>query len=216
MISEQELREQICQVGREMYDRKYIIGMDGNISVQLPNRAILCTPSGKCKGKLKPEEIMKVTSEGKKAFGLGKVSSEIQVHLAAYQERDDIRAVIHAHPQHIVTISLIDPTLLEQVLLPETAYYLKNISLAPFHLPGTQDLADSIRRPIQNSDSIAMQRHGSLTVGTNLEEAYYKLEYMEHAASVAFQLLTVQRQVDPLSSFDVERLRKSYKGTTSE
>ena len=100
MHNEQEIREQICGIGRRMYGRRMVAANDGNISVRISEDVILCTPTGVSKGFMKPEQMCKIDLSGKvleavEGFG---PSSEVKMHLRVYQKRPDIKAVVHAHP----------------------------------------------------------------------------------------------------------------------
>src|SRR5216117_845281 len=98
MRSEQEHRQSIVEIGRRLYERGFIAAGDGNISVRLDD-CILTTPRSVCKGFLTPEMVVKVSLDGqRKLAGTHEASSELSMHLLIYQERPDVRAIVHAHP----------------------------------------------------------------------------------------------------------------------
>jgi L-fuculose-phosphate aldolase len=203
MRSEMELRQEICEIGYKLYTRNYIVGMDGNLSVRLPGNVLLCTASGDCKGELHPEQILKTDMEGHKISGEGVPSSELAVHLAVYQERPDVRAVVHAHPLTAVALTLAGKAL-DQIVLPEVAFYLGKIAVAPYLTPGSEALASSMRPFLKESDAIVLSRHGTITVGKTLTEAYYKVEYVEYAAQVVW----LATQLGPLVPLDLQEIQK--------
>ena len=88
----------IVQIGKMMYERRFIVAGDGNISVRITDDTILATPTALCKGMLSPDQIVKLDLAGNVVDGEYQPSSEIKMHLAAYQTRPDIKAVVHAHP----------------------------------------------------------------------------------------------------------------------
>src|SRR5947209_3946688 len=100
MINEFKLKEQICEIGRRVYAKGFAAANDGNISVRLNDREILCTPTMVSKGFLKPEDLCKVDYEGKQLAGTRKRSSEILLHLSVYKHRPEVQAVVHCHMQH--------------------------------------------------------------------------------------------------------------------
>ena len=100
MVSEYEIKKQICDIGKRIYDRNMVAANDGNISVKLSDNEFLCTPTGVSKGFMTPEYICKVDRDGNviQANGNFKPSSEIKMHMRVYAERPDVQSVVHAHP----------------------------------------------------------------------------------------------------------------------
>lgn len=183
MSVESELREAICEFGRRMYARNFVGGSDGNLSARLPDGSFLCTPSGVSKGYMKPEDLIVTDEKGLKRRGTGKVTSEFLTHLACYEERSDIGAVVHAHPPIATAFTLAGVSLAEPVL-PELVAALGGIPVTAYATPGTPEGNDVIRPLIRLCDGVMLDRHGSVTVGTSLESAYFKLEKIEHSATV--------------------------------
>src|SRR5437867_1681929 len=87
IMTEQQLKEQMCEIGRRIYAKGFAAANDGNITVRLNNREILCTPTMVSKGFLKPDDICKVDYQGKQLAGKKKRTSEVFLHLAVYRER---------------------------------------------------------------------------------------------------------------------------------
>ena len=175
------LEELICELGRRMYARNLVAGADGNLSCRLGADTFLVTRSGVGKGHLTPADIVVADATGTKLEGEGKVSSEFFTHLAAYEERPNIQAVVHAHPPVATALTLAGVSLLEPVL-PEIVMNMGGIPTCAYATPGTREGAESIRAPIRQCDTLLLDRHGALAVGDSLLDAYYKLERLEHAA----------------------------------
>jgi L-fuculose-phosphate aldolase len=204
MSVEPELREAICEFGRRMYARNLVGGTDGNLSARLPNGTFLCTPSGVSKGYMKPDDLIVADEKGAKLGGTGKVTSEFFTHLACYEERPDIAAVVHAHPPIATAFTLAGVSLAEPVL-PELVAALGGIPVTAYATPGTPEGNEVIRPLIRLCDGVMLARHGSVTVGTSLESAYFKLEKIEHSATV----LLAARQLGGaslLGAAEVERV----------
>ena len=91
-MNEYKLKEQICEIGRRLYNRGFAAANDGNITVRLNEREFLCTPTMVSKGFMKPEDICKVDYEGKQLAGTRKRTSEVLLHLAVYKHRPDVKA----------------------------------------------------------------------------------------------------------------------------
>ncbi|MBQ2890882.1 MAG: class II aldolase/adducin family protein, partial [Clostridia bacterium] len=100
MVSEYEIKKQICDIGKRIYDRRMVAANDGNISVKISDNEFLCTPTGVSKGFMTPDYICKIDGQGNilHANPGFKPSSEIKMHLRVYQKRPDVKAVVHAHP----------------------------------------------------------------------------------------------------------------------
>jgi L-fuculose-phosphate aldolase len=206
-MDEAEAREQICQVGRWLWEKGYLAAADGNISVRLDNR-LLMTPSGLSKGRLKPEQLILTDLEGHLLPG-GlpglRPSSEMRMHATAYRERPDIGAVVHAHPPVTVALSLAGRSMANEYL-PEVILTLGCIPTLPYATPTSQANADVIEIPIRTHDAVVLTHHGSLTVGVTLMTAYMNTERVEHAAIITTQALAVSTELRPLPPGEYQKL----------
>ncbi len=165
-----------------MYARNLVAATDGNISVRIGEGRFLCTPSGSACGLMHPHEMVIADAQGKKLEGEGKVSSEFFTHLAVYEQRPDIQAVVHAHPPIAVAFTLAGCSLTD-LALPEVVFAVGGIPTAPYATPGTREGADAVRGLAAHCDALLMDRHGALTMGVSLMDAYLKMEKIEHAAA---------------------------------
>jgi len=201
---ETRARRAICEIGRLAYSRNYIVGADGNISVRLSDGTILITPAGAMKGFLEPHHLAHIDMSGRVVDGGPSASTERGIHLVVYEERPEMRAVVHAHPPHAVAMTNagID---LQAPFIPEIIVTIGGIPTAPFGTPGTEELGESIRPIIKCSDTVVMTNHGSVTIGTNLLEAYKKLDMVEHTARILWLAHTVGH-ARPLSPEYVKKL----------
>ena len=96
--TENELRQEIVEVGRLVYQKGWVAANDGNISVRLDAENLLCTPTGVSKGLMHPDDLIVVDMKGSKVRGKKLGTSEIAMHLTVYGLRPDIQSVVHAHP----------------------------------------------------------------------------------------------------------------------
>ncbi|MCP4810843.1 MAG: class II aldolase/adducin family protein [Proteobacteria bacterium] len=183
MTREKELREQIIAFGRLTYERHLLVAMDGNLSARLPDGNILCTQAGCHKGFLNDDHLVVIDPSGKKLRGKGRPTSEMAMHLACYQERPDVKAVIHAHPPMSIAFTIANQSL-ARCILPEVVLTLGTVPTVDYETTGTMDLADKIRPYIRNHDAILMDRHGAVCLGTDLLEAFCRLETLEHTATI--------------------------------
>jgi len=201
---ELRIRRAICNIGSLCYQRNYIAGADGNISARLGDGSLLITPAGAMKGFLEPHQLSHIDLSGQVLDGGPRPSSEVGIHLVAYAERPEMRAVVHAHPPHAVamTIAGVD---LQAPFIPEIVVTIGGIPTAQFGTPGTPELAESIRAIVRCSDTVLMRNHGSVTLGTNLMDAYKKLDMVEHTARILY-LAHTMGPARPLPPEYVEKL----------
>ncbi len=185
-------RTEIIEIGRIAYQRGLLTANDGNISIRLPDGNILITPSGLCKGRLTPQDLLILSPEGEvlhAAAGI-KPTSEQPMHLEVYRQRPDVQAVLHAHPPYAVALTVAGFDLRDD-FLPETRMTLGSIPTTDFALPSSPQNAAAIRTLIADHDAIMLRQHGSLTVGRTLEEAFINLERLEHTARVQYLAQTL-------------------------
>ncbi|MCE9593084.1 MAG: class II aldolase/adducin family protein [Planctomycetes bacterium] len=201
---EARLRRAICEIGKLCYSRFYIVGADGNISARMNDGTVLITPAGAMKGFLEPHHIAHIDMRGNVVDGGPSASTEKGIHLTAYEVRPEMRAVCHAHPPHAVamTIAGID---MQAPFIPEIIVTIGGIPTANFGTPGTPELADSIRNILKCSDTVVMTNHGSVTLGTNLMDAYKKLDMVEHTAKILYYAHSVGH-AKPLNAEYVQKL----------
>ena len=142
MQNEYEIKKEICDIGKRIYNRNMVAANDGNISVKLSDNEFLCTPTGVSKGFMTPEYICKVDAQGNviQANGSFKPSSEIKMHMRVYQERPDVNSVVHAHPMYATTfaiagIPLTQPIMPEAVIAPGCVPLAKYSRTSPMGIP---------------------------------------------------------------------------------
>ncbi len=182
--TEPELRAELVEHSRRLYDEGYVTSTDGNLSVRMGGDLFLVTPSGRSKRSVRSEEILKVDFQGRLVDGDGRPTTELPMHLAAYRVRPEVRAVIHAHPTHAIALSLAGVQL-AGCMLPEVILDLGTIPTAPYATPGSLAAGDVVAAGLRTASALILDRHGSLTVGRDLLEAYHRLERMEHAAKIS-------------------------------
>jgi L-fuculose-phosphate aldolase len=216
MSSERQHRLAIVQYGRQLHDNGLVAATDGNLSVRLDDRRLLVTPTCMSKGMMRPSDMVVVDMEGNRLSGKRRVSTEIGMHLLIYRLRPDVCGIVHAHPPTATgfAASGLD---LNRPLVCEVVVGLGSIPLARYGTPGTPELTDGLEPLIPGHDAILMANHGVVTFGSSLENAYMKMETVEHFAQIALVTHLLGRQ-QPLKSEELEKLltaRSRYQGTTS-
>ncbi|MEG1847073.1 MAG: class II aldolase/adducin family protein [Lachnospiraceae bacterium] len=187
MISEYEIKKEICEIGRRIYDKGMVAANDGNISVKISENEFLCTPTGVSKGFMTPDYICKVDKTGKvlQANGQFKPSSEIKMHMRVYSERADVQSVVHAHPMYATGFAIAGIPL-DQPIMPEAVIGLGEVPIAPYGTPSTMEIPDAVSKYLQNYDAVLLENHGALTYSDSLLGAYHKMESVEFYAQLLF------------------------------
>ena len=183
MKSPCEIKKEICEVGKKIYDLGFVAANDGNISVKVGPNEFYCTPTGVSKGYMTPDMIIKIDANGNKLEGHLNPSSEIKMHMRVYQERPDVNAVVHAHPP-IATAFTVAGVDLDQYILPEAVLTLGVVPTCEYGTPSTMEIPDSLEPYIQNHDAFLLKNHGALTVGYNLTKAFFLMEELEFNAKI--------------------------------
>lgn len=192
MSDERALRDWMCEIGRRMYAKDFIAANEGNLSLRMGSR-LLATPTGVCKGFLKPEDLVITDLEGRQVEGKKKVSTEILIHVVVYRHRPEIQAVCHGHPPY-ATAHAVAGIPLKEALMPEVVVTLGCVPVAPYGTPSTQELSDSLVDLVPYYDAILLSNHGAVTYGTDLESAYFKMEILEHFAKINILTRILGRQ----------------------
>lgn len=204
MPSERKHREEIVHYGRMVHQRGFVAAMDGNLSVRLGEDRILVTPTCVSKGAMRPGDMVIVDMDGKLVRGRRNVTSEIGMHLLVYRMRQDVEAIVHAHPPTATGFAAAGIALTEP-LVCEVVMGLGCIPLARYGTPGTSELAQTLEPYVPGYDAILMSNHGVVTYGDTLEHAYMKMETVEHFAQIALVTHLLGRQ-QPLKDVEIEKL----------
>ena len=212
-MSEEQLRQEIIRFCHLTYEKSLLASTDGNLSARMSDGNILCTATMTNKGLIRAEDLVVIDPSGKRIRGERKASSEMAMHILIYEMRPDVHAVVHAHPP-CATAYAAAGIPLNKALISEVVLALGCIPLAEYGTPGTPELSDEIRPFIKNFDALLMSNHGVVTYGANIEEAFNRMDTVEHFAKISIytKILGKERL---LSSEDVEKLwvqRQKYYG----
>jgi L-fuculose-phosphate aldolase len=184
-MNESQLRQQMAACSQRIWERGWVANHDGNLSARLPRGRLLCTPTGVSKREVRAEDLLVLDETGKLLSGSGRPFSELNLHLACYHARPDVQAVIHAHPPTATGIGVSGQPLLERPFLPEAVVSLGPvIPTVPLTLPG-QDAACSLAPYLDEYDAVLLAGNGVLTGGADLEQAYLRMELVEHLSRIA-------------------------------
>lgn len=210
---ETDLRLAIVECGRISYERHLMTANDGNISVRMDDGLILITPSGLSKGRLSSDDLLVVDVEGNviSAKDGRRPSSETPMHLEVYKHREDVRAVVHAHPIFATTLTVADLEFPVDVL-PEVLLTLGNVPITAYATPSSHEDANAIRPFIKEHNAMLLCQHGSLTYGKNLDEALIHLERIEHVSEIYWRakMLGTVKRVSPEAQAKLLAIREEY------
>ena len=206
MVSDYEIKKQICEIGKRIYNRGMVAANDGNISVKISDNEFLCTPTGVSKGFMTPEYICKVDAEGKviQANPGFKPSSEIKMHMRVYKKRPDVNSVVHAHPSYATAFAIAGIPL-TQPIMPEAVIALGCVPIAPYGTPSTEEIPDAVEKYLQHFDAVLLENHGALSYSDSLLNAYHKMESLEFYAELLYKANQLGGPKE-LSKNQVERL----------
>jgi len=143
----------------------------------------LVTPTGLIKAELTAADIVEVDFDGKRVDGRHMPTSELDMHLRILRLRDDVGAVVHAHPP-VVTGFGVAGISFDGFELPELIFNLGRVPLVPYGTPGTPDLGDALEPFLKDHQAMVLANHGAVTVGQTLDVARIRMESLEHAAKM--------------------------------
>lgn len=208
-----ETREGMCDICHKMWQLGWVAANDGNLSVRLPNGNFLATPTGISKSFITPEKLVVIDAEGNvlEAENGYRPSSEIKMHLRCYKEREDVGAVLHAHPP-TATGYAVAHVPLDRYTMIETVAAIGSIPVTPYGTPSTYEVPDAIAPYLQEHDVLLLANHGALTVGADAITAYYRMETLELFAKISLtaHLLGGEKEISEENIQKLIDLRKYY------
>ncbi len=197
--------EELVKYCHKVYEKGFVSATDGNLSIRLSDKLIAITRSGINKGEVKEDDIVITDLEGNKLEGFGQPSSEIKIHLLAYNERHDINAVVHCHPIYSTAIATANMDLTKPIF-PEVVLTIGPVPLCKYGTPSTEELPNSMKPYIKDSWVMLLQNHGAVSFGRDISNAFYNLEKIEHSAKILI-LTRILGGETALSSEQVKKLR---------
>jgi len=204
-LNEREAREQLAEAGRLAYERRLTFGSGGNLSCRLDDSAMLITPSGTCKGLLRPEQMIRVDIASGKHEGDRRPSMETPFHAGIYRARPEVGAVVHCHPLSCTVLAVMNRGI-RPALTPEGLLVLgESVPMVAYGTPGSNDLAEKLVARLGDSKACLMQSHGALATGKDLSDAVNRMETMEYIAALQLRAEELGKPED-LSPDEVRRI----------
>jgi L-fuculose-phosphate aldolase len=171
---------------RQLAARGLIAGRDGNLSVRIGPQRVLVTPSGQIKALLTAADMVEVDLAGKpRSRGRRKPTSELDLHLRILRHRPDVRAIVHAHPPTATGFAVAGQEIPDN-LLPELMFVVGPVPLVPYGSSGTPELGERVVPFLDDTrcNALLLANHGAVTMGTTLDEAWIRMESLEHSARI--------------------------------
>lgn len=174
----------IVDISQKLWTKGWVANHDGNVSVQYEDM-LLATPTAVSKGDIVPEMILALDMEGNKLQGIGKPFSEIKLHLAAYRAREDINAVVHAHPPFSMARGLVGSDF--EINVPEAVVSIGDvIPVARYTMPGAKENDEIIADALSKCDVFMMAGNGVLSVAGCVKDAFLRMELLEHLLKIDY------------------------------
>lgn len=203
--TDQQAKDLILDIGRRMFERRYVSANDGNITIRTGEDRIWVTPAGVSKGYMTEDMLLCVDLDGQLLAGSGKPSSELKMHLRVYRENPDVRCVVHAHPV-TATCFAIARIPLDIALMTESVLGLGVVPVAEYATTGTKAVAESVAPYCRDYNAVLLANHGALTWGTDALQAYYRMESLECCAEIMKNLGYLNQPAHVLQRAQVEEL----------
>jgi ribulose-5-phosphate 4-epimerase/fuculose-1-phosphate aldolase len=211
-----DARDEICRIGRSLFERGYVHASAGNISVRLPDGSFLITPTDACLGFLDASQLAHVGADGVQRSG-GRASKTLALHRRIYESAPSARCVIHTHSTHLVALTLQGVWSDDDILPPITPYYVMKVGHVPliaYHRPGDPAVADLVAQRIAAFAArgtpirgVMLDRLGPNVWHESPAAAMAVLEELEETARL--WLMTTPRPV-PLAAEQIDALRLAF------
>jgi L-fuculose-phosphate aldolase len=202
-----ELKLQICDVGRRLWQRAYVDGNGGNIAIRVGEDIALCTPTLVSKGFMKPEDMCLVDLEGNQLCGTKKRTSEILMHLQMMKRQPRMVSSVHCHPPHSTAFAVagVEPP---TCMIPEFEVFA-SVAIAPYRTPGTPEMGQLVADLVDKHNVILMANHGVVAWSHNgVEDAYFKMEILEAYCRTVLVASQLGKPVKTMTSAQLQDLLK--------
>jgi len=211
------LKKKLVEICHKVYAKGFVTAYDGNISCRTSKNTILITRSRICKGDVQEKDIIEIDLDGKTLSGKEKISTENKIHLYAYQKRKEVNSVVHCHPTNATALALIGEGLSKHYL-PEVFLTFGKVPLCKYATPSTDGVHKSLEPYINYSWAMLLQNHGAVTFGKCLDDAYFKMEKLEHAAKIILlaRLVGKPRELSKTNISEILKISEKTYGIISD
>jgi L-fuculose-phosphate aldolase len=174
---------ELISICHKVYNKGYVSASDGNLSVRTSQDTVIITRSGICKGEVQKEDLIEIDYNGNIISGSGRISTENKIHLYIYSKREDVKAVVHAHPVYTTAFAAARDTYPLNIF-PEVILTLGDIPVCGYGTPSTDQVPESLAPHIYKGWAYILKNHGAVTLGKSIGDAFYKMEKLEHTSKI--------------------------------
>jgi L-fuculose-phosphate aldolase len=203
MVNAHQIKKDICEIGRRLYNKGFAAANDGNITVRISENEVLCTPTMHSKGFLVPDDISLIDMTGKQLAGRKKRSSEALLHLEIYKQRPDVKSVVHCHPPHATAFAVAREPI-PQCVLPEVEVFLGDVPITRYETPGGKEFAETVLPFVTKTNVIILANHGTVSYGVDVEQAYWWTEILDAYC----RILMLAKDLGRVHYFDEKKERE--------
>lgn len=207
------MKQQICHIGKKLYDKGFVPGASGNISYRVDGKIFL-TASGTCLGELTEHDILATDLNGNVLEGGKSPTSEKFMHYEIYKRRPDINCIIHAHPPKTTALAVTGKDL-NTPLIAEAIVTLGEIAFANYDTPSTNELARIVGECFTGHDTVLMANHGATVCAKDLDDACHKIETLEFLSEINIitDMMGRKNEIPPEKLNELKKLRELKYGT---
>ena len=207
------LKKIVVQIAKDADKKGMCKHKSGNFSIRDPQTGyVVITPSGVDREVLTDKDIcvMDLDANVIERNSQAKPSSEVLMHLEIYKNRKDVNAIVHTHAKYSTSFAVLNCPI--PPIVYESAYLGKSglVPVAPYARPGTMELAHNVGEKMKETDCCLMEKHGAISIGTDMEDAYLKAQYLEEIAEMYYLSLTANNCIEPSSLEQTELQKWSY------
>jgi L-fuculose-phosphate aldolase len=188
-----------------MYEREFVVDTDGNLSLRLGPERFMFTPTGACLGRMVPEDMVITDGEGNPVSERQTQTAEWRLHMKAYRARPDVHAVAHGHCPWVLAATAAGVSL-DRPVLPEVIHHQGTIPTAPYAMPSSRESAEAVVPYVAEHDAFALDRHGAVTLGSDLADVFGKMERVEQTARLIMRVEAVG-SLRTLPDDEVQKIR---------
>lgn len=199
------LKKKLISYCHKVYDKGFVSAYDGNLSLRLDKKRILITPSALPKIEVQQKDLIVINLNGEIIEGKGKSSTESKLHTFIYKKRNDVNAVIHCHPIYTSVLSILKKKI-NFAVFPEVVLTLGKIPICKYATPSTDEVTKSLEPFVEHSSVFILQNHGAVAIGSDLREAYYRMEKLEAFAKIIVNAL----QIGDIRNLSKNNLKNLY------
>ncbi len=184
------LKKKLVKTCHKVYKKGFVAAFDGNLSLKIDENRFLITRSGINKGEITEKDILTIDSNGNLIEGIGKITTEVKLHLKIYNNRKDVNSVIHCHPIYATAIATSRETFPNNIF-PEVILTLGKVPICNYATPSTDELANSLNPFVDYANVFLLSNHGAVSVGETIEVAFFRMEKLEHISKTIFVAETI-------------------------